>query len=161
MHEQWWLHCTSQWGQYTSLSEHVYCVAIRFKMTEQVEQRICIKFCMNLVAMGNWWLAASSWQHACSCITSHAEFFGETSNPPGDSDPLQPRFCALWLLDFPKTKITLEREEISDCPWDLGKYDGAADGNWENCEVPRCLLWKGLRHLCPMYSVSYILYLLQ
>ena len=30
------------------LSEHVYCVAIAFKMTEQVEQRICIKFCVNL-----------------------------------------------------------------------------------------------------------------
>ena len=50
------------------LREHVYCVAIAFKMTEQVEQRICIKFCVKLehpsmetiwmiqkaVAMGNW-----------------------------------------------------------------------------------------------------------
>ena len=30
------------------LSEHVYCVAIAFKMTEQVEQQICIKFCVKL-----------------------------------------------------------------------------------------------------------------
>ena len=30
------------------LSEHVYCVAITFKMTEQVEQQICIKFCIKL-----------------------------------------------------------------------------------------------------------------
>ena len=51
-----------------TLSEHVYCVAIAFKMTKQVEQRICIKFCIKLehssvetiqmiqkaVAMGNW-----------------------------------------------------------------------------------------------------------
>ena len=29
------------------LSEHVYCVAIAFKMTEQVEQQICIKFCIK------------------------------------------------------------------------------------------------------------------
>ena len=50
------------------MSEHVYCVAITFKMTEQVEQGICIKFCIKLehssretmcmfqkaVAMGNW-----------------------------------------------------------------------------------------------------------
>ena len=50
------------------LSEHVYCVAITFRMTERVEQQICIKFCVKLehsftkttwviqkaTAMGNW-----------------------------------------------------------------------------------------------------------
>ena len=50
------------------LSERVYCVAITFTMTEQVEQQICINFCLTLehsstetirmiqkaVAMGNW-----------------------------------------------------------------------------------------------------------
>ena len=48
--------------------------------------------------------------------TSHLvqSFFGEMSNHPGDSAPLQPRFGALRLLAFPKTKITFEREEISD-----------------------------------------------
>ena len=30
------------------LSEHVYSVAITFKITERVEQRICIKFCVKL-----------------------------------------------------------------------------------------------------------------
>ena len=30
------------------MSEHVYCVAVTFKMTEQVEQQICIKFCIKL-----------------------------------------------------------------------------------------------------------------
>ena len=30
------------------LSEHVYCVPVVFKMTEQVEQWICIKFCVKL-----------------------------------------------------------------------------------------------------------------
>ena len=30
------------------LSEHVCCVAVTFKMTEQVEQQICIKFCIKL-----------------------------------------------------------------------------------------------------------------
>ena len=30
------------------LSEHVYCVAIAFKTSEQVEQKICIKFCIKL-----------------------------------------------------------------------------------------------------------------
>ena len=30
------------------LSEHVYCVAVIFKMTEWVEQQICIKFCVKV-----------------------------------------------------------------------------------------------------------------
>ena len=83
--------------------------------------------------MGNWWLAASSRQCAHSCITSHVEVYGETSNHPGDSVTLKPRFGALRLLAFPKTKIIFEREEISDHQWDSGKYDRVADGNWENC----------------------------
>ena len=125
----------SQWGWYMLLSEHVYCVAVTFKMTEQVEQWICIKFCVKLepsskettqmiwkaTAMGNWWLAASSQQCAHSCIMSHVEIFDETSNHPGDSAPLQPRFGAQWLLAFPKTKITFKRKEISNHWWDSGK----------------------------------------
>ena len=130
-----------------SLSERVYCVLVTFKMTEQVEQWISIKFCIKIehfsietiwmiqktTVTGSWWLAASSRQHAHSCIMSCAEFFGKTSNYPGDSAPLRPRFGTLWLLAFPKTKITFEREENSDSWWDSGKYDGVADGNWENC----------------------------
>ena len=30
------------------MSEHVYCVAITFKMTEGVEQQICNRFCIKL-----------------------------------------------------------------------------------------------------------------
>ena len=56
----------------------------------------------------NWWLAASSWQCAYSCIISHAEFIGETSNYPGDSAPLQTRFGTLWLLAFSKLKSPLK-----------------------------------------------------
>ena len=113
-------------------------------MAEQVEQWICIRFCLKLkhssmqtiqkaAAMGHWWLAASSGKHAHSCTMSGAEFFGETSNHPSDSGHLQPKFGALQLLAFPKTKITFEREEISDCQWDSGEYDRGADGDWENC----------------------------
>ena len=69
----------------------------------------------------------------------------------GDSPPYSPYWspCDFWL--FPKLKITFEREEISDHQWDSGKYNRAADGDWENlCEVPRCLLWRGLRRHCPI-----------
>ena len=136
-------------------------------MTEWVEQQIYIKFCIKLehasvetiqsiqkaVAMGNWWLADLSQQHTCSCITSPAEFFGKTSNHPGDSAPLQPRFCSLRLLAFPKTKITFEREEILDHWWDSGKYDWAADGDWENCVRSQGAYFEGDRGAIVLYTM--------
>ena len=86
---------------------------------EQVKQQIFINFCVKLehssietiqmiqkaTAIGNWWLAASSQQSTYSCLMSHAKFFCETSNHPGSSSPLQPRFSA-WL--FPKLKSPLK-----------------------------------------------------
>ena len=42
------------------LSEHVYCVAVTFKMTKQVEQQVCIRFCVKFehssreIAPGNY-----------------------------------------------------------------------------------------------------------
>ena len=111
--------------------------------------------------MGNWWLAASSWQNTHSCITSCAEFFDETSNHPGDSAPYWPRLGTLWLLAFLKTKITFEREEISDHWWDSGKYVGAAGGDWENCVRPQGAYlggdW-GVIVLCTMFLVSCIFF---
>ena len=90
-------------------------------MTEWVEQQICIKFCIKLehssmetkmiqkaAAMGNWWLAASSRQCACSCIVSHAKFFGKTSNHPGDSAPYSPDLVPCDFWSFPKLKLPLK-----------------------------------------------------
>ena len=108
-------------------------------------------------AMGNWWLGASSRQDTCSCITSRAEFFGETSNHPGESAPLQPRFGALWLLAFSTTKITSERKKISDHSWDSRKYDGAADSNWENSVRSQGAYFEGdwdIIVLCTMLLLS-------
>ena len=146
--------------------------------TEYYLSVLCWLKCMTEMATAtcNWWLATPSRQCAHSSSTSCA-VFGETSNHSSDSAPWQPRFGVLWLLAFPKTKITFEREEISDRWWDSGKYAGAADGNankgfcrvfWtveemlgELCEVPRYLLWRGLRHHFPMHNVSFIWFLLQ
>ena len=111
--------------------------------------------------MGKWPLAASLWQCSLSCITSHAGFFGETENHPGDSGPLKLRFGTLWLLAFPKTKITFEKEEISDHRWDSVKYDGAADGNWENCLKSQGAYFEvvwGIIVLCTMFLVSCIFF---
>ena len=166
MSEQQWLHCTSQLGQ---LSEHVYCVAIAFKMTEPVEQQICIKFCVKLEHPSmedwdnseglSWWLAASSWLHACSCTMSCGEFFGDTSNHPGDSAPLQPRLDTLTTSGFPQTKIIFEREESSDHWWDSGKYDGQLMTTGRTVWGPKVPALKGTEA-----SLSYVqcfLYLLQ
>ena len=100
-------------------------------------------------------------QCARSRITSPAEIFGETLNDPGDSAPLQPRCGALQVLAFSKTKITFEREEISDHQWDWGKYNEAVDGNWENCVRSQCAYLEGdwgIIVLCTMFLVPCIFF---
>ena len=61
--------------------------------------------------------ARSANRHHCACqfYSSRVGFFGKTSNHPGLSAPLQPRFGSLRLLVFPKAKIAVEREEICEC----------------------------------------------
>ena len=65
--------------------------------------------------MGNWWLTASS-QHACSCITSCAEFFGKTSNHPDCRGLTQLLYSPdlapynFWL--FAKLKSSLKRKRF-------------------------------------------------
>ena len=121
--------------------------------------------------MGTWWLAASSQQHACSCITSR-EVFGKTSNHPGDSDPLKPRLvsCDFWI--FLKLKSPLKGKRFHTINKIQEKMTGQlmailmkdfAEGfeqwkRWcENCEVPRCLVW---RIEVSLSYVQYFLYLL-
>ena len=58
------------------------------------------------------------WELYYNNVPAHASHlvqgFGEMSNHPDDSATLQPRFGSPGILTFPKTKITFEREEISD-----------------------------------------------
>ena len=64
-----------------------------------------------------------------------------------------------WI--FPKTKITFEREEISDNGWDSVKYDGAADGDWENCVRSQGAYFEGdwgVVVLCTLFLVSCIFF---
>ena len=126
------------------LSEHVYCVAIAFKMTEWAVNLPNFVLSLNILLwkLFRWFRrpqlwATADWQLHHNNTPAHASWlmqrFWWNIKSPRWLDPLQPRFGALQLLAFPKTKITFEREEISYCQWDSGKYYGAADGDWENC----------------------------
>ena len=62
-----------------------------------------------------------------------------------------------WL--FPKLKSHLKRKRFQTVNIQEN-LTGQLMILRELCEVPRCLLWRGLRCHCPMYNVSCILYLL-
>ena len=147
------------------LSECVDYGAIPFKVTDQAEQWICIKFCVKLehsftetiqmirktAAMGHWWVAALLWQHSVHASHLMQSFLVKHQNAQVTQFPLQPRFGALWHLAFPKSKITFEREEISDCWWDSG------DGDWENCVRSQSAYFEGdwgVIVLCTMFLIS-------
>ena len=67
----------------------------------------------------------------------------------------RPPTTQIWCPGaFPKTKITFEREEISDHCWDSGKHDGEADGNWENFQLQLPLLLKLFYIFCEDLSIS-------
>ena len=104
------------------LSEHIYFVAIAFKMTEQVEQQICIQFCIKLeqssvepipMIQKATAMATVDWQLHHDNVRTHDHnlhrVFGETSNHPGDSASLYSPDLApvdFWL--FPKLKSPLK-----------------------------------------------------
>ena len=102
------------------LSEHVYCVAVTFKMTERVEQRICIKFCIKLehssvetIRMTQLLWATGNWQLHHDNVPAHASRLMQSflvkhqitlvTQPPYSPD-LAP--CGFWL--FPKRKSPLK-----------------------------------------------------
>ena len=104
------------------MSEHVYCVAVTFKMTEQVQQQICIKFCVKLehssteiiwmIQKAELW-ATGDWQLHHHNVPTHASHFVQSflekhqitqvTQPPYKPE-LAP--CDFWL--FPKLKSPLK-----------------------------------------------------
>ena len=86
------------------LSEHVYCVAVTVKMTERVEQQICIKFCIKLedVSMETIWMiqkaaAMGNWRLAAPTQASHPvqRFLAKHQITQVTQPSLQPRFGTL------------------------------------------------------------------
>ena len=151
MREQWQLHCTSQWGRQTPLSERVYCVAVTFKTNEQVQQWIGIKFCTKLEHSSmetiRWLRRPQLWttgdrqvhhdnapaHELClvqSCLVKHQITH---MIQPCYSPDLAP--CDFWL--FPTLKSPLKEmrfqttNEIRRSRW---WWSG------DLCEVPQCLL---------------------
>ena len=121
-----------------------------------------IQMIQKAITMGNWWLAASSQQCACSCIISLQSFLVKHQITQVAHPLLQPRFGTLGLLAFPKTKITFERDGISDYWWDSRKYEGAANGDWENCVRLQGAYFEGdwgIIVLCTMFLLSYMVFI--
>ena len=154
---------------------NVYCVAITFKITEWVEQQICIRFCIKFkhssvdtirmiqkaVAMGNWWLTAPSWQHTCSCITCHKKFLAKQQVTQVSQHPYSPDLVPYDFWLFPKLKSPLKGKRFQTINKIQEKYNRAADGNWENCVRSQGAYFKGdwgIIVLCTMFLVSCILF---
>ena len=104
------------------LSEHVYCVAVAFKMTEQLEQQICIKSCIKLehsstetiqmIQQATAW-ATDDWQLHHDNIPAHASHFVQSVFAKHQiaqvtQCPLQLRFGARNFRVFPKLKSPLK-----------------------------------------------------
>ena len=102
-------------------------------------------------AMGNWSLAASSQQHACSWIISHKEFFFCETSHPGDSAPLQPRFGALRLLAFPHSKSPLKGKRFQSVDEIQGNTTGQLMTTGRTVWGPKVPTLKGTEA-----SLSYI-----
>ena len=139
---QWWLHCTVSGGgrclwvrMCTVWPSHSKWLVSRSTNLYQTLHKFVETIWLQLQRPQLWAMVIGSFiMTMCQLMQQiSCRVFLQNIKSPGDSDPLQPRFGALWLQAFPQTKITFEREEISDHWWDSGEDVGAADGNWETC----------------------------
>ena len=148
-------------------------------MTEWVEQQICIRFCIKfehssretiqvipkpqLRATGDWQLHHDNVPAHVSCpmqsfLVKHQ--ITQVTQSPYSLD-LVP--CDFWL--FPKLKSPFKGkrfqtvDEIQENT--TGQLMVIGRTVWGTPQPQKCLLWRGLRHHYPMYSVSCVLYLLQ
>ena len=97
-------HIQNDWAS-RAVNLHQTCVKLEHSSTETIQM------IQKAAATGNWWLAASSQQYAHLCITSHAEFWGKTSNHSGDSAPYSPDLvpCSFWLFSKLKSPLIGKR----------------------------------------------------
>ena len=156
----------------------MYCAAVASKMTEREEQRIHIKcYVVWTFLCGNYSDDSEGCSYGQPVISSFIStrhlissmhliscrlVWQNIKSPRWLSPPYSPNLvpCDFWL--FPKLKSPLKGKRFQEISMRFRKIQ---QGSWwwleELCEVPRCLLSRGLRHHCPMYNVSCISYLLQ
>ena len=100
----------------------MYCVAVTFKMTEQLEQQICIKSCiklehsstetiqmmqrMQLWAPGDWQLHHDSVSTRASRLLQSFFTKHQITQPPYSPDLLP---CNFWLFPKPKSPLKGKR----------------------------------------------------
>ena len=110
----------------------------------------------QLWATGDWQLHHNNVPAHTPC---HMQIFGETSNHPGDSAPLTAHlWCPAIFGFFQNYNHFCKGRDFRP----LMRFRKIWQGSWwwlgELCEVPRYLLWRGLRCHCLMYSVSCIFF---
>ena len=134
-------------------------------MTEQVEQWICIKFALSLnippwklfrwfrkpqLEIGSFIMTVHPLMHHVSCRIFLWNIKSLRWLTPATAQiwcPVTSSFYWFWEgRDF---RPSMQFRKIQwGSWWRLG----------ELCEAPRCLLWRGLRHHCPMYNVSCVFF---
>ena len=152
------------------LNEHVHCVAIAFKTTEQVEQRISIKFCVKLEhppwkvfgwfrrpqlwATGDWQLHHNNMPAQASRLPQR---FLVKQNTQVTQPPYSPGLvpCDFWL--FPKPNSPLKRKRFQTISEIQENTMGQLNGNWENCVRSQVAYFEGdwgVTVLCTIFLVS-------
>ena len=141
-------------------------------MTEQVEQWICIKFCVKLehssaklfgysegrsygkMLIGSFITTMCPLMHHVSC----RGFWQNITSPRWLSPPAAQILCPA-TSGFSQNLNHLWKGRDSDHWWDSGKYDRAEDGDWENCVRSQGAYFEGdwgAIVLCTMFLVSCI-----
>ena len=167
-------------------SKHVYCVALAFKMTEWVEQQICIKFCIKLehssvetipviqklqLVTGSFIMTTCLLMHLVSCRI----FLAKHQITQVTQSPYRWDLELCDFLLFQKLKSPLKEKRFQTVRlWDLGKYDGQLmtistkdfaecfkqwKRLWENCVRSQDAYFErdwGIIGLCVKFLVSWI-----
>ena len=148
------------------LGDYVYCVAVAFKMTEWVEQWICIRFCImhehSLVvtiliiqkatsrATGDWHLHQSNVLTWASCFM---QSFWQNIKP---SMWLSPDLMPSNFQLFPKLKLPCKSRRFQTIDEIQENMTGQLVAIGRTVWSPKVPTLKGQRCHHPMYDVSFL-----